>query len=51
MEIRARRPSAVVLGGLDVGLFGGLWGGAPVYIQQVPREAQRYAGVRLSFDF
>ena len=34
-----------------IGNFGGLWGNAPVYIQQVPREAQRYAGVRLSFDF
>ena len=30
---------------------GGLWGGTPVYSHVVPRDAQRYAGVRVGFNF
>jgi len=34
-----------------IGNSGGLWGGTPVYIHVIPREARRYAGVRLSYNF
>lgn len=34
-----------------IGNFGGLWGGTPVYIHTYPREANRYAGLRLGFTF
>ena len=34
-----------------IGNFGGLWGGTPVYIHTMPREAKRYAGVRVGFNF
>lgn len=29
---------------------GGLWGGSPVYIQNYPREANRYVGLRVGFS-
>lgn len=34
-----------------IGNFGGLWGGTPVYINVIPRESQRYAGIRLGVNF
>ena len=34
-----------------IGNIGGLWGGSPVYFHVMPREAQRYAGVRLGVNF
>ena len=34
-----------------VGNSGGLWGGTPVYVHVVPRDSQRYGGVRLSYNF
>ena len=34
-----------------IGNSGGLWGGTPVYVQVVPRDSQRYGGVRLSYNF
>lgn len=34
-----------------IGNFGGLWGGSPVYIHTIPREAKRYGGVRLELNF
>ena len=33
------------------GNVGGLWGGTPVYIHVLPREAQSYAGIRVGFNF
>ncbi len=33
-----------------IGNFGGLWGGTPVYIQNYPREANRYIGLRVGFS-
>lgn len=34
-----------------IGNSGGLWGGTPVYAHVVPRDSQRYGGVRLSYNF
>ena len=34
-----------------IGNSGGLWSGSPVYVHVVPRESQRYGGVRLSYNF
>ncbi len=34
-----------------IGNTGALWGNAPVYIQNYPREANRYAGIRVGFEF
>ena len=34
-----------------IGNIGGLWGGSPVHFHVMPREAQRYAGVRLGVNF
>jgi iron complex outermembrane receptor protein len=34
-----------------IGNSGGLWGGTPVYVHVVPRDSQRYGGVRLSYTF
>ena len=34
-----------------IGNVGGLWGGSPVYINVIPREAKRYAGIRLGVNF
>ena len=36
---------------VGIGNVGGLWGGSPVYIQTFPREANRYAGLRLGVKF
>ncbi len=33
------------------GNVGGIWGGTPVYIHVLPREAQSYAGIRVGFNF
>ena len=34
----------------NISNFGGLWGGAPTYIQTYPRDANRYFGVQLDLS-
>lgn len=51
------RISAFVNNALDkdftsgIGNSGGLWGGSLVYVHVIPREARRYGGVKLSYNF
>ena len=35
----------------SIGNFGALWGGMPTYIQNFPRDAERYAGIELGIRF
>ena len=36
---------------VGIGNYGSLWGGRPTYAQQVPRDAQRYAGASVRLNF